>query len=363
MNEVHAATTPAPHLERQDEGERRSFVTLRTPPATDDAKRTMDRSMPMADRPIVSSEPPGAATVRKHSTPLALAKPAHARSDRATLTLLSGTAAGATFALMRSRPTLIGRGEDADVILDDNAISRHHAHIYRAPSGHYMIEDLRSVNGTFVNAQRVQRVILSTGFRVQLGPDCVLRFAIVDETEDALQRRLYETSIFDTLTGAHNRKYLFDRLQSEVARATRSGDGLSIVMIDIDHFKAVNDAHGHQAGDHVLTELAAAVRKVLRASDVFARYGGEELAILARTRDHGEAIALATRVRRAVEDATMVFEGTTLKVTVSVGVASLSECSPRGDSRELVGVADRRLYGAKEAGRNKICAEGFTFGF
>jgi two-component system cell cycle response regulator len=326
-----------------------------------DPLRTLDRGMPNTGPPIALNEPPGASTVKKRSMPLLLAIPAQVRTDRATLTLLSGMAAGASFALMRSRPTLIGRGEDADVVIDDTAISRHHAHVYRAVTGHYIIEDLQSTNGTFVNGQRVQRVMLSSGFRVQLGPECVLRFAVVDETEETLQRRLYEGTIFDSLTGAYNRKYLFERLQSEVTRVQRSGEGLSVLMLDVDHFKAVNDNHGHAEGDRVLCEIAKIVRGVMRASDIFARYGGEEFAVLARTRDHGEALALAERVRRAVESGGFAPQSATAKVTVSIGVASISECAPRGDGRELVGIADRRLYGAKEAGRNQVCSEGFTF--
>src|SRR6185312_10057944 len=176
--------------------------------------------------------------------------------DRPTLTVLAGTHAGAVHHLDRMRPTLLGRGDDCDLQVDDPAVSRHHARIARESSGGYAIVDLGSTNGTFVNAQKVARVSLSTGFRIQLGPETVLRFALVDETEDALQQSLYELSTRDPLTGLFNRKYFFERLGAEILRAKRTREGLGVVMLDIDHFKKVNDTLGHVVGDRVLRAVA-----------------------------------------------------------------------------------------------------------
>jgi len=312
---------------------------------------------PVAIRHVV-----GAATIRTPSAPLLVAIPAQARENRATLTLLTGRSAGATFAVQRARPTIIGRAEDADVVLDDSAISRHHARIVRTENGSYLIEDLASTNGTFVNGQTVSRVMLSTGFRVQVGPACVFRFAVVDEAEDSLQRSLYEGATTDSLTGAFNRRHLFDRLDSEVARAQQRGEGLAVLMLDLDRFKLVNDLYGHEAGDRVLRAVAACIRGAMRTSDFLARYGGEEFAVLARTRDPAEAVHLAVRVRRAVESAQIKGAPDGVATTVSIGVATLGECAGGGDARGLVALADRRLYGAKAAGRNKVCAEGYPFG-
>jgi pSer/pThr/pTyr-binding forkhead associated (FHA) protein len=102
------------------------------------------------------------------------------RTDRATLTLLTGDAAGQTFEIRQDQPTTLGRDPTADVVIADASVSRIHARITRSLTGHYMLEDLGSTHGTFVNDRRVQRVILGTGFRVQLGPEHVLRFALLD---------------------------------------------------------------------------------------------------------------------------------------------------------------------------------------
>lgn len=308
-----------------------------------------EKAIPVPEKAI------GADTVKKPALPLPLALPAQPRSDRATLTLLTGTAAGAAFGILRARETRIGRAEDADVHLDDPTISRYHARIVREAVSQYFLEDLGSTNGTFVNGQRVQRAMLYTGFRVQIGPEHVLRFALVDEAEELLQRRLYEGAITDPLTGAFNRKYLFERIESEVARARLHNEGLSLFMLDLDFFKRVNDNYGHEAGDRVLCALTACMRGVMRGSDLLARYGGEEFAVLARTHDSQEAAHLAERVRRAVEDAQIRAAPGAHPVTVSIGVSSLEE---HGDARALVSVADRRLYAAKAAGRNRVVAEG-----
>ena len=165
--------------------------------------------------------------------------------------------------------------------------------------------------------------------------------------------RVYESSVKDGLTGAWNRKYLDERLRGEVAYALRHQTQLAVLMCDIDHFKKVNDTHGHPAGDHVLTEISNLLTGSLRAEDVFARYGGEEFAVICRGSDLNQGQIVGERLRKAVEGHRFVYEGTHIPVTISVGVAGLPDPAVK-DASELVGVADQALYKSKHAGRNRV---------
>jgi two-component system cell cycle response regulator len=273
--------------------------------------------------------------------------------ERPLLTVLGGLNAGQVFTLDRAE-TLIGRGRDAHIAVDDVGISRKHARIVRVDGAHFL-EDLGSANGVFVNGAQVQRAALSGGDRVQIGPGLVLRFRFASADEQALAIKLYEGSTHDALTGLYNRRYASERLASEVAYARRHGTHFSFVLFDLDHFKNVNDGFGHQAGDGVLRVVAAQVRKAIRTEDVLARYGGEEFVVLVRGIERKSVGVLAERVRRAVERLVIPWESRTIEITVSVGMASLSECSPNAPAEALVALADERLYKAKAGGRNRVC--------
>jgi diguanylate cyclase (GGDEF)-like protein len=286
---------------------------------------------------------------------VALAAPAVAASpDRPLLTVLVGLNAGQVFTLDREE-TLLGRSRDADVRIDDVGISRKHARIVRADGRRHILEDLGSANGIFVNGRRVERVDLVNGDRVQIGPAIVLRFGLIAADEEALARQLYEGSTRDALTRLYNRKYAGERLAAEVAYAHRHATLLALVLFDLDHFKRVNDGYGHLAGDVVLRVVAAQVQKAIRAEDVLARYGGEEFVVLVRGVEREGVGVLANRIRTGVERLSIPWESRTLRVTVSIGVASLSECGPKANMEALVALADERLYRAKAGGRNRVC--------
>jgi diguanylate cyclase (GGDEF)-like protein len=274
---------------------------------------------------------------------------------RATLTFLTGFNAGQVFALDKAEHTM-GRGTDADVWADDSAVSRHHARVVRSGAGEYRLEDLGSTNGTFVGGTRVKSVELASGDRVQLGPNIAMRFAFLDDQEEELQRRLYESSTRDALTLVYNRKYFAERLLSEVAHARRHKAELSLLMLDLDEFKKTNDVHGHLAGDMVLRVVASRVSRLIRVEDVLARYGGEEFVILARSTSHTEAVHLAERTRAEVEQLRIAARAASLRVTTSIGVAALAELPEAAPPSELLSLADTRLYRAKMAGRNRVCA-------
>jgi two-component system cell cycle response regulator len=295
------------------------------------------------DAPI-TERPPGAARL-----------PVPTACDRATLMVLTGSGAGSTCTLQYDATT-IGRGTNAMLQVDDVCVSRCHACITREPDGTYQIEDLSSTNGTFVSGLRIERSPLASGDRIQLGRDCVLRFAIVDEAEEALQRQLYEGSLRDALTALANRRCLFERLKSETWHARRERRRLALLAIDVDHFKAINDRFGHQAGDEVLRAIARAGSLTLRGGDLFARYGGEELAIIARDAGMREATILAERLRGAIAEMRVETGSDAVRVTVSIGVAVLEECDHADEGQELFSLADARLYEAKRQGRNRVCS-------
>ena len=286
------------------------------------------------------------------------AAPAVASSpDRPLLTVLVGLNEGQVFALDRAE-TFIGRGRDAHVCIDDAGVSRRHARIVRLDGPRYVLEDLGSANGVFVNGRKVEHVELVDGDRVQVGARLVLRFGFLSADEEALAQKLYEGSTRDALTGLYNRRYAAERLTAEVAHAQRHGTLFGLVLFDLDHFKRVNDTFGHLAGDGVLRVVAAQVQKAIRTEDVLARYGGEEFVVLVREIDHDRVGMLAERIRRAVERLLMPWESKTIRTSVSVGVASLSECGPKATAEALMNLADERLYRAKTGGRNRVCQAG-----
>jgi diguanylate cyclase (GGDEF)-like protein len=296
-------------------------------------------------------------STRTTEATVALPPPTPARQGtRALLTVVSGPTTGRVHPV-RDEETLIGRGKDCHVRLDDAGTSRTHARIVMTQEGHYLVEDLSSTNGTFLDGKRVERQELKSGDRIQIGPTVVISFAILDSQAVRLTHQLYESSVRDPLTRAHNRRYLVERLASEIAYARRHNTRLGLLLFDLDHFKRVNDTHGHLAGDEVLLEVAALVSRMIRTEDVFARFGGEEFVVIVRGIEHTNIARFAERLRAAVErleipaDADVI-----LRATISVGFVSIDELPDADRTADgLIRVADERLYRAKTGGRNRTC--------
>ncbi|MDO8141980.1 MAG: GGDEF domain-containing protein [Candidatus Brocadiales bacterium] len=172
-------------------------------------------------------------------------------------------------------------------------------------------------------------------------------------------RRIFELSIRDYLTEVFNCRYFYERLEEEIKRAERYKSAFSLIILDIDHFKKYNDAHGHQAGDRVLKDVASFLKKHIRDHDLIARYGGEEFSVILPETVRDVAINLAERLRIAVSDQPFPFVETQpdKRLTVSIGIATFPDDAKSID--DLVKVADRALYRAKENGRNRVeTAEG-----
>lgn len=272
-------------------------------------------------------------------------------ADRAVLLRLEGVEAGRVYSV-GAQPASLGRHPDNELVIDDSGISRHHATV-TWESGRHVVEDRGSRNGTFVQGRPVTRTVLEDGDLIQLGPSVGLRYSLVDERQEDLLRRLYDSSNRDALTGSYNRKHYNDRLASEVAYAIRHRTELSLIMFDIDHFKNVNDTHGHAAGDAVLKQLAVTIQRQLRTEDIFARIGGEEFAVVLRGIPLNGAARLAERLRATVAALPVVHSGRAIPVTISLGCAGQAEPECIDDTA-LMRVADERLYAAKHAGRNRV---------
>lgn len=182
---------------------------------------------------------------------------------------------------------------------------------------------------------------------------CILAFSHVYEvTRERSELRLLELAQTDALTGLPNRIRLKEVFEQERKRATRENKPFSLIVVDLDHFKTVNDNHGHEAGDLLLKRVAETLRECLRASDLPARLGGEEFGILLANTDAAQAAEVSEKIRSRIEAMEIMFEGKTLRVTLSGGIAQLG--ADGNDLRSLLREADNRMYLAKAAGRNQV---------
>jgi diguanylate cyclase (GGDEF)-like protein len=276
--------------------------------------------------------------------------PPRGTAPGAYLVVISGPSFGEMYRLKADR-LVLGRGERADIRVLDDGISREHAAIER-DGGKVVLVDLGSTNGTFCNGGRVQRQDLIDGDKISIGAATILKFSYQDHVDEHYQKQLFESALRDGLTNTFNRRYFLDRLHSELRFAVRHGKPIALLFADIDHFKKINDTHGHQAGDQILAGVARVMMTTLRAEDVLARYGGEEFAVICREIELEGAEALAKRLVAAVAQRAFEFGGEQIPVTISVGAAV-----DHGKSEALVLIAgaDAAMYEAKRTGRNRVC--------
>jgi diguanylate cyclase (GGDEF)-like protein len=244
----------------------------------------------------------------------------------------------------------IGRSSKNDLFIDQESISRHHARI-TYDGANYWVQDLNSTNGTFVNDEAVREQCLRDGDQVRVGRS-ILKFMTGQNIEVHYHEEIYRLMTVDALTQIFNRRYFNEALEREFNRSKRYGRALSLIAFDIDHFKRVNDTHGHLAGDNMLRQIASAVKPRLRREDIFARTGGEEFGVLLPEIALEGARTTAEKVRRIVEASPLRYEQALVPCTVSAGVATLGE----GDAspEDLYRRADERLYEAKQGGRNRV---------
>ncbi len=277
------------------------------------------------------------------------------KRDLAYLVVLAGVSAGEMFKLQADR-TVVGRGTKVTLRLNDEGVSREHCAFVREDDK-IIVTDLGSTNGTYVNGIKIDRKELSDGDKIMVGSTTILKFTFHDVLDEVFQRQMYESALRDGLTKVFNKKYFTDYLEKEFAFAARHGGPLALIFLDIDHFKKINDTHGHPAGDFVLSELSQMMVDLLRTEDVLARFGGEEFTVLCRGSDGKGATIVAERLRTAVEQRKFTFGGQDIPVTISLGVASIPD-SGVNDHAAFLAAADKALYEAKRSGRNRVCVHG-----
>jgi diguanylate cyclase (GGDEF)-like protein len=253
--------------------------------------------------------------------------------------------------------TSVGRGEACEIVLDLDNVSRRHCTLVRRGEEFFLRDD-GSTNGTWLNGVDVRgEAPLRSGDLVKVG-SAILKFLLggagsPDSIEAQYHEEIYRLTITDGLTQVYNKRYLLEFLDREMARSTRYGRELGLVLFDVDHFKKINDGRGHLAGDHVLRELASIVKARIRREECFARYGGEEFALVAPETGREKTVQLADKLRALVEQHEFVFEGERIPATISAGVAALQEGTR--SALAFLQAADERLYEAKRLGRNQVC--------
>ncbi len=289
---------------------------------------------------------------RKHTTAITVISKISERavSRAAALVLIHGDDLGRKFDL-ESEETLIGRTSKADIQVDQDSVSRNHAKI-RVDGPRITVEDMGSTNGTLVNDEHIEDIHrLRNGDLVKIGRT-IFKFISSNNIEAAYHDEIYRMTTVDGLTQVFNRRYFEDAIEREMSRSRRYTRPLSLVLLDIDHFKKINDTFGHLAGDAVLKEVALTVRGRTRREDVFARFGGEEFALLLPEVDSKGAALLAEKARKLIEKHTFTFDDEDIPVTMSAGVATVQKKNET--ATELIKRADEKLYEAKSAGRNRV---------
>jgi diguanylate cyclase (GGDEF)-like protein len=256
--------------------------------------------------------------------------------------------------ILKAPLTRIGRSRQNDIVITSDAVSRHHAEVARDGS-EIVVRDLGSTNGTFINndLERTRECRLRRGDQIRIG-ETVLKFLSGSDIESQYHAIVSSMALTDGLTGLANRKHLDSMMAEEMARAHRYNRALSVLMIDIDHFKHINDVYGHIDGDNVLNRISAVLRHRLRPGDKLGRYGGEEFCAILPETGRSEAAYVAESLRTKVAEEHLAVDGKSITVTVSIGVAALQS---EKQFTDLYRAADQRLYRAKQRGRNRVCFE------
>ena len=247
---------------------------------------------------------------------------------------------------------MIGRGTECNLDIEDSAVSRRHAAIEKGNNGAFIIIDLGSTNGTYVNDVRITRHELKDGDMVRIGSH-IMKFLSSANIEAQFHETIYSMMVSDGLTGIHNRRFFLESLERELARSQRHRRPLALVVFDIDHFKSINDTHGHLAGDAVLRELAHRIQSAIRKDEVFARYGGEEFVVILPEATRDKAMIFADRLRGIIADRSFDVNSISINVTISLGVSCIMG-EPDVNASTLIARADQNLYSAKQAGRNRV---------
>ncbi|MEO6335150.1 MAG: GGDEF domain-containing protein [Pyrinomonadaceae bacterium] len=290
-------------------------------------------------------------------------KPERLKRDlRPALVFLSGELIAVPIPLEREE-VILGRAIEADVRINDAMVSRRHARINKILNPEtnqidFVLTDLGSRNGMLVNGQKVTHEILQNGDKITIGEQ-ILRFDLLDEIDREYQQQIHRLISHDDLTGLLSSRSFFSELRREAARATSEDRPFCVMMMDVDHFKNVNDTYGHLTGSKTLEEIGGSIIEIMRSGDAAARFGGEEFAAFLLDAEMGQAMIAGERIRSVIEarEFSVVRTGQPTSkhhITISIGVSAFPHDS--SDPIELIEMADSALYRAKREGRNRVCA-------
>jgi diguanylate cyclase (GGDEF)-like protein len=305
------------------------------------------------DATLDQAQPPAkpsrllATTLRGRHLPASVGKPADGVGW--SLVVITGSALGQRVEV-GERSLVVGRSPECGWVLQGGGLSRRHCTLWTA-DGRLWIRDLASTNGIYVNGARVPTEELRVGDEVALG-DIVVRVLRQKSVEDSYHAVMTERAYVDELTGLGNRRRFQELLEAGVMQAALHGETFSLVLIDLDDFKCINDRHGHDVGDNVLKSCAAQLRSITRSSGGLARIGGEEFAAILHGTEMAGAVNYADRCRKAIAEMAFSNLGHAFGLSASLGVACWQ--SEMADAAVLVRVADERLYAAKRAGKNCV---------
>ncbi|UOE99768.1 diguanylate cyclase [Bdellovibrio reynosensis] len=248
---------------------------------------------------------------------------------------------------------VIGRSVESQVYIDDKSLSRSHAK-FAVNASEVSVIDLGSTNKTIVNGQVIPPLascLLKNNDQIKTG-NVIFKFLEKGSIEAMTNAAMYERAQKDALTGAHSKGALLEKGPEAMKRSEVLNEPFSLVTFDIDHFKKINDSHGHPGGDYVLKELCRIViTKLIRANDFFARYGGEEFVLLLSGSPTKTAAEVAERIRQTIEAHEFIWENKKIPVTISVGVAT--KLPTETEWTQIYDRADKALYQSKQGGRNR----------
>ena len=254
------------------------------------------------------------------------------------------------------KPFLIGREDYCSLKIAEDSVSRSHAEIrLDEESGGHLLIDLCSTNGTFLDGERLgdKHHALQAGDTIRIGTH-VYKYLTSDHIEAQYHEAAYSMMTTDSLTNVWNKRYFLDMINREFRRSVRTKLPLTLLMLDMDHFKKVNDQHGHLIGDEVLREFALRLSNQLRQEDLLARYGGEEFTITLIGTNREQASVVARRCLKSISTSPFRTTAGEISCTVSIGGATFHGQPPETGTDKLIQAADASLYQAKESGRNRI---------
>lgn len=291
-------------------------------------------------RPIESEPDP---------TTLLSSGPALQTRRSAALIIIVGSQIGQRITVLQE-PITIGRSPDCKFQIAHRSVSRTHCLVWREGSS-YRIRDLQSTNKTYLNNSQVTEAELKDGDQITLG-ETIVKFIGPASVEGRYHDELYQRANFDSLTDLYNRRQFRVLLDRQIMRAVRRQHPLALAIIDLDHFKQINDFYGHEIGDQVLRRVAAILKTSVCQGRIAARIGGEEFGLVFPELGLTDAVRLSQALRVSIADE-LASIGAHRGGTASIGVA---EWQPEMHNQsDLLRAADIQLYRAKALGRNQVC--------